>query len=75
MEWPTLNHVFYIPLILAVGVLFGYWWGRTALRKEIAASDEARRERERRREERIARLQQKKNDAGAGDAAPVKDEE
>lgn len=75
MEWPTLNHVFYIPLILAAGVLLGYWWGRQALRKEIAESDQARRERERRREERLARIQQKKNDAPADAEADTDDGE
>lgn len=59
MEWPTLNHVFYIPLILAIGVLGGYWWGRRALRAEIAQSEEARQIREQRKAERMARLQQR----------------
>lgn len=70
MEWPTLNHVFYIPLILAIGVLAGYWWGRQMLRAEIAQSEEARQIREARKAERIARLQQQKEAKGGSSPDP-----
>lgn len=64
MEWPTLNHVFYIPLILALGALLGWWQGRRTLRQRIAEDERARRDRERRKEERRQRLQQTEdNDA------------
>lgn len=56
MEWPTLNHVFYIPLILGLGVLFGYWWGRRSLMIRLAEEERAQRLREQRRTERRARL-------------------
>ena len=47
---PTANHVFYIPLMLAVGFVAGVAWGRSALRQELAAE-----ERRRRRQAAIAR--------------------
>lgn len=73
MEWPTLNHVFYIPLILAIGALLGYWGGRRALRAEIADSEDAMRERERRREERLARIQQREEAQKGATSAPDAD--
>jgi len=63
MEWPTLNHVFYIPLILGLGVLFGMWWGRRSLMIRLAEEERSKRLREQRRNERRARLQQEGEDA------------
>lgn len=58
MEWPTLNHVFYIPLMIGFGVLFGIWWGRRTLMIRLAEDERSKRLREQRRNERRARLQQ-----------------
>lgn len=55
MEWPTLNHVFYIPLIFALGALVGSWFGRRQLTMRIAAEEKARRQLEERRKARQAR--------------------
>lgn len=56
MEMPTVNHVFYIPLILAIGVLFGHWWGRRTLMIRLAEEERAQRLRQQRRDERRARM-------------------
>lgn len=40
---PTANHVFYIPLMLAVGFAAGAAWGRSALRQELAAEERKKR--------------------------------
>lgn len=69
MEWPTLNHVFYIPLILGMGVIFGYWWGRRSLMVRMAEEERAKRLREQRRQERRARLERGQNDEDADAAA------
>lgn len=54
MRLPTLDHVFYIPLILAVGAVLGYWWGRRALRITLAEEERAERLRADRRAQRRA---------------------
>jgi len=56
MRLPTLDHVFYIPLILAVGAALGYWWGRRALRITIAEQERIQRQRAERRAQRRAEL-------------------
>lgn len=54
MRFPTLDHVFYIPLILAAGAILGYWWGRRALTIQLAEEERAQRLRADRRAQRRA---------------------
>lgn len=54
MRLPTLDHVFYIPLILAAGAFLGYWWGRRALTIQLAEEERAQRLRADRRAQRRA---------------------
>ena len=54
IEWPTLNHVFYIPLIFALGVLGGAWYGRRSLLLRLAHEERERRALEARRAARRA---------------------
>lgn len=51
----TVNHVFYIPLILALGVLVGAFLGRRQLRQKMLEEERVRRELETRRAERERR--------------------
>jgi hypothetical protein len=39
----TVNHVFYIPLILAVGGLIGYFVARRQIRQKLAQEERERR--------------------------------
>jgi hypothetical protein len=55
---PTANHIFYIPLMLAVGFAAGAAWGRSALRAELALA-----ERRKRREAAIARGESPESEA------------
>lgn len=59
MRLPTLDHVFYIPLILAVGTVLGYWWGRHTLRIALAEEERAERLRADRRAQRRAEAAKK----------------
>lgn len=54
MRFPTLDHVFYIPLILAAGAFLGYWWGRRTLTIQLAEQERAERLRADRRAQRRA---------------------
>lgn len=54
MRFPTLDHVFYIPLVLAAGAILGYWWGRRALTIQLAEEERAQRLRADRRAQRRA---------------------
>lgn len=55
MILPTLDHVFYIPLVLAAGALLGYWWGRRTLMIQLAENERAERMRADRRAQRHAK--------------------
>lgn len=73
MRLPTLDHVFYIPLILALGAAFGYWWGRRALRITLAEQERVQRQRNERRAQRRAELASHtpaENDDFEGESAP-----
>lgn len=76
MEWPTLNHVFYIPLIFAVGALVGAWFGRRQLTMRIAAEEKARRQLEERRKARQARraARERGTDETSGEPTTQSDE-
>jgi hypothetical protein len=41
MNMPA-EHVFYIPVVLAMGMYIGWWWGRAALKREIAEDERER---------------------------------
>ncbi len=36
------EHVFYIPVVLAVGLVIGWNWGRAALTRELAEEERHR---------------------------------
>ena len=52
----TFGHIFYIPVMILVGLIFGYYWGRSAEEKAQSRhndrnrSDDGGRRRRRRRE-------------------------
>ncbi|MGM0575469.1 MAG: hypothetical protein ACQEXJ_07035 [Myxococcota bacterium] len=65
----TTSHIFYIPLMLLVGLVLGVVLGRRSV--AAAAEEEARREeRRRRRRERLAAAEGEEAPAGEGRAAP-----
>ncbi len=72
MRFPTINHVFYIPLILALGTMIGYWWGTRSVTIRLAEEERAKRQREDRRTARRARLEEATpaDDASATPHAP-----
>ena len=51
----TVNHVFYIPLILLLGLFVGSFLGKKAAYRDLAEREREAREREARREERAQR--------------------
>ena len=69
MRFPTLNHVFYIPLILALGAVIGYWWGSRNVMLRLAEEERAKRQREERRAARRARLADTDSSADSSPAA------
>ena len=48
----TSNHVFYIPLIFALGIFIGAYFGRRAAFRSVAEAEREEREREQRRKDR-----------------------
>jgi hypothetical protein len=55
----TVNHVFYIPLILAAGGLIGYFLARRHMRQKLAQEERERRILAERKAAREAKRQEK----------------
>jgi hypothetical protein len=46
VSWPTLPHIIYIPLVLGLGFLSGWYLGTRAVRGEWARAEKRRRAQE-----------------------------
>ena len=64
----TANHVFYIPLFLAIGFFFGAMFGKQALTRELAERERDERERTDRQAARAAKKAAKSDASDLGDS-------
>jgi hypothetical protein len=67
---PTSSHLFYIPLILLIGIIIGVMLGRRSVAVQQAEA-ERRRRLEEARAERKARKEPGRDDPGTPSEAPV----